>query len=131
MPKAHLIFTSRFNSYDVRVANLEKLSVEQIQELELFTSSRNGVFDFNSYSFSIQKRLGFSEFVSIIDSLGILANCEENVIVQKAQPRISFGQYKGMQYNELTNSYMLWLKSNYWGKDREFIEKELKKRNFS
>ncbi len=129
MPKAHLVFTSRFNSYSVHITNLEKLSVEQIQELELFTSSRNGIFDFNTYSFSIQKRLGFSEFVSLVESLGINANIEENVIVQKTQPRISFGQYKGMQYNELTNSYMLWLKGNYWGKDREFIDKELKKRN--
>jgi len=33
-----------------------------------------------------------------------------------------------MQYNELPNSYMLWLKANYRGQDRETIDKELKKR---
>jgi len=129
MVKAHLIFTTRYNSYSVQIPNLEKLSIEQIQELEVFASSRNGIFDFNSYSFSIQKRLEFSEFVALIELLNINAKCEENIITQKSQPRISFGQYKGMQYNELTDSYMLWLKTNYSGRDRDVIDKELKKRN--
>ena len=129
MAKAHLIFTQRYNSYLVNIPNLEKLDVSQIQELQEFVTSRNGIFDFNTYSFSIQKRVEFHKFVSLVDSLGIEANCQENLIPKKAEPRIGFGQYKGMQFNELTDSYMLWLKSNYSGKDRAIIDKELKKRN--
>ena len=128
MTKAHLVFTQRYNSYSVSVPNLERLDVTQIQELQEFVSKRNGIFDFNTYSFSIQKKVEFHEFTSLIDSLNINAICDENVIVQKAQARIGFGQYKGMQYNELTDSYMLWLKTNYHGKDREVIDKELKRR---
>ena len=128
MAKAHLVFTQRYGSYSVSIPNLEKLNVVQIQELQAFVDKRNGIFDFNTYSFSIQKRLEFFEFVLLIEQLNIDARCEENIIVKTTQPRIGFGQYKGMQYNELTDSYMLWLKSNYHGKDRDTIEKELKKR---
>lgn len=129
MAKAHLIFTQRYNSYSVYIPNLESLNVSQIQELEAFTKSRNGLFDFSTYSFSIQKRIEFNDFVLLISSLGIKANCSENSVVAQAQPRIGFGQYKGMQFNELTDSYMLWLKANYSGRDRGLIDKELKKRN--
>ena len=128
MAKARLIFTQRRNSYSVKIPNLELLSVVQIQELEKFSSDRNGIFNFNDYGFSIQKRLEFSEFTSLVKRLGMEAVCEENAIIQKNQPRIGFGQYKGMQYYELTDSYMLWLKTNYRGMDRELIDKELKRR---
>ncbi len=128
MGKAYLVFTKYANSYSVRIPNLEQLSVEQIQELQHFVSSRNGIFDFNSYSFIIQKRVEFNEFVSLINYSKIDARCEENIIIKKSYPRIGFGQYKGMQYNELPDSYMLWLKSNYRGYERENIEAELKRR---
>jgi len=128
MVKAHLIFTHYRNSYSVKIPNLEQLSVEQIQELQEFVSSRNGIFDFNSYSFVIQKRLEFYQFIALIKYSEIKAVCEENFIIRDNQPRVGFGQYKGMQYNELPNSYMLWLKANYRGQDRETIDKELKKR---
>lgn len=128
MVKAHLIFTHYHNSYSVKIPNLEKLSVEQIQQLQHFVSSRNGIFDFNSYSFVIQKRVEFHEFTLLVKQSDISARCEENIIVKESQPRVGFGQYKGMQYNELPDSYMLWLKTNYRGYDRELIEKELKKR---
>jgi len=127
--KAHLLFSERYNSYSVKVVNLEQLSVPQIQELEKFVVNRKGIFDFNSYSFSIQKRLEFYEFTLLMKKLNMDVRCEENIVLKVSQPRIGFGQYKGMQYNELTNSYMLWLKTNYSGYDREKIEKELKRRN--
>ena len=128
MIKAHLIFTQYRNSYSVKIPNLEKLSVEQIQQLQEFVTIRKGIFDFNSYSFVIQKRLEFHQFLSLINYTDIKADCEENLIVRENQPRVGFGQYKGMQYNELPDSYMLWLKANYRGQDRETLEKELKKR---
>lgn len=129
MPKAHLIFTHLHNSYNVSVPNLEKLSVEQIKELENFVSFRNGIFDFETYSFVIQKRLEFYEFSALIDHLGIDATVQERLIIKETEPRIGFGQYKGMQYSELPNSYMLWLKTNYRGFDKEKVDKELAKRN--
>lgn len=129
MPKAHLVFTHFHNSYSVKIPNLEQLSVEQIQELEKFASSRKGVFDFESYSFVIQKRVEFYEFVALIQHSNIDAKLQENIIVRETEPRIGFGQYKGMQYNELPDSYMIWLKTSYRGYDREKVEKELKRRN--
>ena len=129
MIRAHLIFTQFYNSFNVKVKNLEKLSVEQIQEIESFVSKRKGIFDFNTYTFSIQKKIEFSTFVTLLKSTGLNVHCEENIVQEKEYKRIGFGQYKGMQYNELPNSYILWLKSNYRGYEKEFIEEELKKRN--
>ena len=77
---------------------------------------------------SIQKKIEFPEFVELIKHSNIQAKLSERIIQVKSQPRVGFGQYKGMQYNELPNSYMLWLKSNYRGYDRDTIEKELKRR---
>jgi hypothetical protein len=128
MATPRFTFTSFEKSFRVLVDNLEELSVAQIQEIESFVQQRKGIFDFNSYSFSIQKRLSFSEFVSLLKELNFEARCTEQPIVQKVQERVSFGQYKGMQYNELTDSYLLWLKTNYSGKDRKIIEDELKRR---
>ena len=67
-------------------------------------------------------------FVKLIEQSNIQAKLSEHIIQAKFQSRVGFGQYKGMQYNELPDSYMLWLKSNYRGYDRDTIEKELKRR---
>jgi len=127
--KAHLIFTHFKNSYSVKISNLEQLSVEQIQQLQKFVSFRNGIFDFSNYSFIIQKRLEFFEFLVLIKHTNINAVCEENLIVKESKPRIGFGQYKGMEYSELPDSYILWLKSTYRGYEKETLDKELRKRN--
>ena len=128
MIKADLLFTKYAKSFTVRIKNLEQLTVEQIQELEHFVKARKGVFDFSTYTFSIQKKIEFHEFTELIQFSGIQAKLSEHIIKVKAQPRIGFGQYKGMQYNELPDSYMLWLKSNYRGYERDDLEKELKRR---
>ena len=94
----------------------------------IFTKLRKGIFDFNSYVFVIQKRLEFFEFEKLITLCGIDARCEENILIEKSYPRIGFGQYKGMQYNELSDSYMLWLKVNYRGYERDSINSELNRR---
>ena len=128
MIKANLIFTQYAKSFSVYIENLEQLTVEQIQEIENFVKLRNGIFDFNAYTFTIQKKIEFSEFVELIECSDIQAKLSEHIIQVKFQPRVSFGQYKGMQYNELPDSYMLWLKSNYRGYDKEIIDKELQRR---
>ncbi len=129
MAKANFIFTSYANYFKVKIDNLEKLTVEQIQEIELFVKKRKGIFDFNTYSFEIQKRMEFYQFESLMKNSSLDVRCSEKIIYREAQARVGFGQYKGMQYNELPDSYMLWLKSNYRGYDREKVEKELQKRN--
>lgn len=128
MPTPRFLFTPYINSFKVVVENLESLSVAQIQEIQEFVLKRKGIFDFNSYSFSIQKRLGFSEFTDLLKELGISARCTEEFVYQKAQERVPFGQYKGMLYSELPDSYLLWLKNNHNGKEKDKIEKEYLKR---
>jgi hypothetical protein len=129
MIKAQLLFTKHTNSFSVNIQNLEELSVKQIQELQSFVESRRGVFDFNTYSFVIQKRLEFQEFLALIKSSEIEAVCKEKVLETKSSQRIEFGKYKGLFYSEVPDSYLSWLKTNYRGNDREILDIELKSRN--
>jgi len=128
MIKPHFLFTQHQNSYSVKVKNLERLSVEQIQTLETFVKNRNGIFNFETYSFVIQKRLSFNMFEVLLDSLNIKVFCEEHILQKQTFKRIGFGQYKGMQYNELPDTYLIWLKSNYRGFEKEDIAQELQRR---
>lgn len=129
MNKAHLIFTRLPNSFKVHIDNLELLSVQQIKEIQKFVSFRNGLFDFDTYSFVIQKKLEFNEFVTLIESIPISALCEEKTLKSKTKHRIEFGKYKGLFYSDVPDSYLQWLKSSYRGKDRDIIDEELKSRN--
>jgi uncharacterized protein (DUF3820 family) len=128
MTRPNFEFTAYSNSFSVYISNLEHLSVEQIKEIQEFVIKRKGVFDFNKYSFYIQKKLEFEEFVSLIKELGIEANIKEIFIYKKPQPRVGFGQYKGMLFSDLADSYLLWLKNNYHGPQKDDILKEIKKR---
>lgn len=126
MAKAHFIFTKYSNSISVHVENLEQLSVAQIQDIEAFVRERKGIFDFNLYTFIIQKKLEFNEFLSLIANSSIDAVCEEKSLNVQQRERVEFGKYKGMLYCDIPDSYLIWLKSNYMGKDRDTIEAELK-----
>jgi hypothetical protein len=126
MAVPYLIFTKFANSFSVHVKNLEELSVEQILDIEAFVNARKGIFDFNSYTFAIQKRLEFSEFVLLIEKSSINAVCEEKISNMAQKEKVEFGKYKGMYYLELPDSYLLWLKGNYGGKDRDIIDAEIK-----
>ena len=127
--KPHFIFTKLHNSFSVYVKNLEQLSVEQIRRIEAFALKRKGIFDFNTYTFVIQKRLEFEEFVLLLQKSDLDALCEENFVKTQQTQRVEFGKYKGLAYSDLPDSYLLWLKSNYSGKNREIIDAELKFRN--
>jgi len=129
MTKSKLFFTKHTNSFSVHILNLEELSVEQIQKLQHFVSERRGVFDFETYSFVIQKRLEFEEFLSLIKSSDIEAVCKEKVLEVKTKSKIEFGKYKGLFYSEVPDSYLKWLKTNYRGKDRNILDIELQSRN--
>ncbi len=126
MPKAHFVFTRYPHSFKVHVKNLEELSVEQIQEIEVFVSARNGIFDFNTYSFSIQKKLEYHEFVSLIGLTLEGSTCEEEILTLQQKAKVEFGKYKGMYYSDVPDSYLLWLKSNYRGKGRDVIDEEIR-----
>jgi len=129
MPKPHFIFTQRKNSFSVHIPNLEELSVTDIQAIQDFVAKRKGIFDFNSYTFSIPKRIEFHEFVSLLQHLGIEAECtQKEMSLESPSNRVSFGQYKGMAYNELPDAYLIWLKNNYRGKDLKYIQQELQSR---
>ena len=125
MTKAKLVFTQYKSSFSVHVENLEKLEVSQIQELQEFVSSRNGVFDFNTYTFVIQKKLEFKEFLELMKYSTISSTCREHILTQKQHVKVSFGKYKGMLYSDLPDSYLLWLKSSYHGKERDIIDAEI------
>lgn len=125
MNKIHFIFTRHTNSFSVHVKNLEELCVEQILAIEAFVSARNGVFDFKTYTFAIQKKLEFSEFVLLIEHSFTNATCQENILKVQQKAKVEFGKYKGMFYSDIPDAYLLWLKSNYRGKDREIVDAEL------
>ncbi|MDY0124195.1 DUF3820 family protein [Sulfurimonas sp.] len=127
--KPHFIFTKLHNSFSVYVKNLEQLSVEQIRRIEAFALQRKGIFDFNTYTFVIQKRLEFEEFILLLQKSDLDALCEETFVKTQQTQRVEFGKYKGLAYSDLPDSYLLWLKSNYSGKNREIIDAELKFRN--
>jgi len=129
MPKPHFIFTQRKNSFSVHIPNLEELSVSDIQAIQTFVTNRKGIFDFNSYTFSIPKRIEFYEFVSLLKHLGMQAECTQKEMILEPQSNIvSFGEYKGMPYSKLPNAYLIWLKHNYRGKELEYIQQELQRR---
>ncbi len=126
--KPHFIFTRLSNSFSVHIPNMQELSVKQIQEIEKFVSQRKGVFDFATFTFVIQKRLEYVEFLSLMQHTGMEVECEEKFITYKTQEKIAFGKYKGMKIIELSDSYLLWLKSNYRGSQRALIENEIQRR---
>jgi len=128
MAKIHFVFTKYQNSFSVHVKNLEQLSVEQIQSIEAFVELRRGFFDFNTYTFSIPKRVEFTEFKTLIETIFTDVLCEEVILKIPQKSKVEYGKYKGMLYCDLPDVYLLWLKSNYHGKDREIIEAELKSR---
>jgi hypothetical protein len=129
MSIAKLVFTKYPNSFSVHVENLESLHVEQIQELQAFVDARKGVFDFNTYTFAIQKRLEFEDFTSLLKSSDIVATCSENVLKTTQAIKVTFGKYKGMLYSDIPDAYLLWLKSNYRGKERDIIDAEINSRS--
>lgn len=128
MPKAHLVFKSHKKFYTVDIPNLEELSVSQIKELQDFVAFRNGIFDFNTYSFKIQKTMEYDDFLSLVEHLGIDCKCEEKRTKYKEIHRVGFGQYKGMPVSDLPDSYLLWLKSNYHGEQKDIFLEEISKR---
>ena len=129
MPIPKLIFTKYHDSFIVEVKNMELLEVLQIKQLQDFVKKRKGIFDFQTYSFKINKKIQYTDFIDLLKHLNIDANVEENILKVKQNIKVDFGKYKGMFFSELPDSYLLWLKSSYMGKNRDDIDVEIKSRN--
>jgi hypothetical protein len=129
MPIPKLIFTKYHDSFIVEVKNMELLEVLQIKQLQDFVKIRKGIFDFQTYSFKINKKIQYTDFIDLLKHLNIDANIEENILKVKQNIKVDFGKYKGMFFSELPDSYLLWLKSSYMGKNRDDIDVEIKSRN--
>ena len=129
MPIPKLIFTKYHDSFIVEIKNMELLEVLQIKQLQDFVKTRKGIFDFQTYSFKINKKIQYTDFIDLLKHLNIDANVEENILKVKQNIKVDFGKYKGMFFSELPDSYLLWLKSSYMGKNRDDIDVEIKSRN--
>ena len=129
MPIPKLIFTKYHDSFNVEIKNMELLEVLQIKQLQDFVKIRKGIFDFQTYSFKINKKIQYTDFIDLLKHLNIDANVEENILKVKQNIKVDFGKYKGMFFSELPDSYLLWLKSSYMGKNRDDIDVEIKSRN--
>jgi len=124
------LFKQHSNSFSVKVSNLEELSVEQIQQIQNFVEQRKGIFDFSTYTFVIQKRLTFEMFCKLMKYTELKAISQELSLKQEPpQQRIGFGKYKGLYYSEVPSSYLEWLKCNYKGSEKSYIDAEIKKRS--
>jgi phosphatidylinositol kinase/protein kinase (PI-3 family) len=131
MRPAKLLFKALNKSFCVKIENLEELSIPQIQELQEFVKVRRGIFDFESYTFAIQKKMSYEEFCKLLEFTQISATCHEEIFVSSAamNERVSFGKYKGLFYSEIPDEYLIWLKRNYRGEQKEIIESEYRRRN--
>ena len=131
VPKLRFVAYSEY--YTIIVENLALLSVDQIKELEAFAAQRRGRLDFATSAFRIGKRISFEHFNKTLELCGIKADTIESEPVNQITPAsntpVGFGQYKGMSYSELPQEYLLWLKHNYRGREREFVDQELQSRS--
>ena len=129
-----LRFVAYYDHYNIIVENLTELTVSQIQQLEKFAKDRRGGLDFVTAKIRIGQRISFEYFNHILELGGIKADTiESEVVLEKPKAAVDavvgFGKYKGMHYSEIPNEYLLWLKQNYRGYERQNIEQELLNRS--
>lgn len=133
MTPPRLRFVSYSEYYMIIVENLPELSVNQIRQLEAFAEQRRARLDFTNATIRIGKRITFDHFNRTLELCGINADTIEseplNQIETLPETPIGFGQYKGMSYSELPEDYLLWLKFNYRGRERELVDQELQRRS--
>ncbi len=134
MVRPLLRFVAYRNYFTLSIENLSQLSVAQIQQLEKFASDRRARLDFNTARMRIGKRISYSELNRLLALSGIKADTIESEIKRKKEqatvdPIIGFGKHRGMHYSEIPVEYLLWLKKNYQGHEREALEHELRNRS--
>jgi len=132
MVRPLLRFVAHYDNFTLKVENITALSVSQIQELEQFAAARRGRLDFSTSTIRIWKRLSFGELNRILALSGIQADTIESEIKRKKETSvdavIGFGKYRGTHYRDIPTHYLLWLKKNYQGHERQALEDELRSR---
>lgn len=129
-----LRFVAHYDYFTLRVENLTALTVPQIQALEKFASDRRGRLDFTTSTIKVRKRIDFNDLNRILALSGINADTIESEIKRKKEESsvdavIGFGKYRGSNYKDIPTPYLLWLKKNYQGHERQALELELRNRS--
>ena len=132
-----LRFVAFRDYYTVTVENLTELSVPQIRQLEAYAEQRRSRLDFTTSRMTVWKRIDFRHFNRTLEAAGIVADTIESEVVRPSaappepvqDPVIGFGKHRGLRYRDIPDGYLLWLKSNYSGPERGYIEDELARRN--
>lgn len=129
-----LRFVAYKDYFTLSVENLTSLTVVQIQEIEKFATDRRGRLDFSTSTIRIGKRLSFDQLNQLLVLSGIKADTIESEIkrqkeVTSVDAVIGFGKYRGTHYKDIPTPYLLWLKKNYQGHERQALERELQNRN--
>lgn len=126
-----LSYTQYSKAFSCKIENIKELSVETLQELETFASSRSGKLDYASESFTIPKRIELHHLQELFQ----LKNMD--VFITEAEPQrqkisqnatINFGKFKGQKWEDLKDDYLVWLTQNLNSEDRQVAMNELASR---
>ena len=140
MAEPYLVYRQFSHFFVLDIDNLSELSVTQIQELEAFARVRNGLFDFKKAQIKITKRIEMHHLVQLFATTSLqpyIKEYEGSEHLAKGEDKeavaipIGFGKHRGTLYSDLPAEYLLWLKRNYKGREREFILGELMRRGLS
>lgn len=126
-----LSYTQYHREFVCKIENIKELSIETLQELEKFASSRSGKLDYTTESFSIPKRIELHHLQELFHLKGM------DVFITEKEPQrqkisqdatINFGKFKGQKWEDLDSDYLTWLSKNINSQDREVALTELESR---
>ncbi|MDF1881241.1 hypothetical protein JHD50_07990 [Sulfurimonas sp. MAG313] len=126
-----LSYTQYSKQFICKIQNINELSVQTLQELENFASTRSGSLDYTKESFCIPKRIALSHVQELFKLKGLdVFITEEEAKRQRISnmATINFGKYKGTKWTDLDDTYLLWLSKNLNSDDRQIAISELESR---
>lgn len=129
-----LSYTQYSKHFTCKIENISELSVQALQELEKFASTRSGGLDYAKESFSIPKRIEIQHLQELFQLKGMDVfitekEAQRNCIANTAT--INFGKFKGTKWSDLEENYLLWLTKNLNSDDRQTAISELERRKSS
>lgn len=127
----NLSYTQYSKKFICKIENINELSVQTLQTLEDFASSRSGSLDYEKESFSIPKRIEIQHLRELfklkeLDVFITEKEAQTNFIANTAT--INFGKFKGTKWSELETPYLTWLTKNLNSDDRQTAIAELERR---
>jgi len=129
-----LTYTQYAKHFICKIENINELSVQTLQQLEDFASSRSGSLDYEKELFTIPKRIELHHLQELFHLKGM------DVFISEEEPRrqkisnmatINFGKFKGQKWTDLDDDYLLWLTKNINSEDRQVAIAELEARKSS